>query len=328
MLGPAPPSTRSRAWDAATSLLPLAAGAALAIALSWVLPWVSPLMWGIVLGSVVANVAPDRDRRRTADAARLALRLGIVGLGLQLSLSDVAAVGPRGLLVIATTVVATWSLTHAAGRRWGLEPRLVTLIAAGFSICGAAAIAAVQDAVRARERDVATALALVTLFGTALVVAIPAATHALGLTAEQGAVWAGASIHEVGQVVAAATILGAAVVPTASVVKLGRVVLLAPAYARAARTHRDPAGRSVALVPWFIVGFVVACLVRATGVLPAGTLDGARHTTTFLLAVGMFGLGLDLRLAHLARIPVRAVGLAAFATAVAVTVSGVQVALL
>jgi len=283
-------------------------------------------MWGIVLGSVVANVLPDGDRGSATSTARLALRLGIVGLGLQLSLSDVADVGPRGLLIILTTVAATWSLTHVAGRRWGMEPRLVTLIAAGFSICGAAAIAAVQDAVRARERDVATALALVTVFGTVLVVAIPAATHVLALSSEQGAVWADASIHEVGQVIAAASILGAAAVPTASVVKLGRVVLLAPAYAHAARTHRDTAERPVALVPWFIVGFAAACLVQ--GVLPTPVLDGAQHVTTFLLTVGMFGLGLDLRWAHLASIPARAIGLAAFATAVAVTVSGVQVALM
>ncbi len=76
------------------------------------------------------------------------------------------------------TVVTTYAATQVAGRLLGLERDLVTLIAAGFSICGAAAIAAVESSIRAKPKDVALAVALVTVFGTVMIGAIPALGHA------------------------------------------------------------------------------------------------------------------------------------------------------
>ena len=62
----------------------------------------------------------------------------------------------------------------------------------------------------------------------------------------QFGVWAGASVHEVGQVVAAASPAGAAVVAIAVVVKLTRVVMLAPVVA-VVSVHA--AGRITGLAP-------------------------------------------------------------------------------
>ena len=300
------------------------AAALAAVAVSGLVPLLGALLVALALGTVVANTPLAHARALVGHAAvtKLLLRLGVVLLGLRLPLGDVAAIGAAGVLVVVATVVLTYAATRALGTRLGLDQRLVTLLAAGFSICGAAAIAALADAVGARQKDVAHSVALVTIYGTAMIVVVPWAAAGLGLSEEQGAIWAGASIHEVAQVVAAASIIGPGAVAVATTVKLGRVALLAPTYLVAVRGAgsgtgaRSSAGR-VPLLPWFLVGFVVMVALRSSGLLPGQLVAAADDVTTVLLAAGMFGLGLGLRLRELWPVPAGALVLATCSTLVA-----------
>ena len=296
------------------------AAALAAVAVSGLVPLLGALLVALALGTVVANTPLAHARALTghAEVTKLLLRLGVVLLGLRLPLGDVAAIGVAGVLVVVATVVLTYAATAALGARLGLDRRLVTLLAAGFSICGAAAIAALADAVGARQKDVAHSVALVTIYGTAMIVLVPWAAAGLGLSEEQGAIWAGASIHEVAQVVAAASIIGPGAVAVATTVKLGRVALLAPTYLVAVRGAGAPASAGrVPLLPWFLVGFVLMVAVRSSGLLPGQLVEAADDVTTVLLAAGMFGLGLGLRLRELWPVPAGALVLATCSTLVA-----------
>ena len=296
------------------------AAALAAVAVSGLVPLLGALLVALALGTVVANTPLAHARALVGHAAvtKLLLRLGVVLLGLRLPLGDVAAIGAAGVLVVAATVVLTYAATRALGTRLGLDQRLVTLLAAGFSICGAAAIAALADAVGARQKDVAHSVALVTIYGTAMIVLVPWAAAGLGLSEEQGAIWAGASIHEVAQVVAAASIIGPGAVAVATTVKLGRVALLAPTYLVAVRGVGAPASAGrVPLLPWFLVGFVVMVALRSSDLLPGQLVGAADDVTTVLLAAGMFGLGLGLRMRELWPVPAGALVLATCSTLVA-----------
>ncbi|QYJ03220.1 putative sulfate exporter family transporter [Nocardioides panacisoli] len=318
--------------DAPGRLAPLApAGlaAVAAVAVSAVLPLVGPLLVAVALGAVVANTRLVRlpALRGHEDATKLLLRLGVVLLGLQLPVQQVLGIGGAGLVVVLATVVTTYAATVVIGDRLGLERDFVTLLAAGFSICGAAAIAAVDDAVRAKQRHVALAVALVTIFGSAMILLVPWVADLTGLTDQQAAVWAGASIHEVAQVVAAASLVGPAALAVATTVKLGRVALLAPMYAVAARRSAG-SGTSVPTLPWFVVGFAVGVALRSVLPLPTLLLDTAASATTLLLAAAMFGLGLGIRAAELWPVPRNALLLAVASTAVAAGTSYGLVAVL
>ena len=160
--------------SAATFAAPLAA-AATASALSTVIPLLGPLLIALVIGVVVVNSRLG-SHPAIADhgaATRFLLRLGVAALGLRLPFADIVSIGPSGLVVIAVTVLATFTGTQYIGRRLGLEEGLVLLIATGFSICGAAAIAAVEDTVRAKQQHVALAVAMVTIYGSAMIIAEP-----------------------------------------------------------------------------------------------------------------------------------------------------------
>lgn len=299
--------------------------AALSLAIAPLVPLIGPLLVALALGAVIAN-SPLAGRPALAgqDAAgRLLLRLGVVALGLRLPVGDVLAVGGSGLAVVVVTVTVTYLGTLLIGDRLGLEHGFVTLVAAGFSICGAAAIAAVEGSARANRRDVALAVALVTVYGSAMIVLVPWLAAMLGLTERQAALWAGASIHEVAQVAAAASLVGSGAVALAMTVKLGRVLLLAPVNVAAGRRGQHHAGGTthVPIVPWFVAGFAVAVAIRSSGILGATALEVADLAATVLLAAGMFGLGLGIRARELWPVPARALVLATLSTGLAAATS-------
>lgn len=250
-------------------------------------------------------------------ATKLLLRLGVVLLGLKLPIQEILGIGPSGLVVVVVTVGTTYYMTIYIGDRLGLDRGFVTLMAAGFSICGAATIAAVEDAVRAKERYVGLALAMVTAFGSAMVLIVPWFGQLLGLTSTQTAIWAGASIHEVAQVVAAASLVGTAAIAIATTVKLGRVALLAPMYAIASRRADRDAGYGGRALPCFVIAFAVAVAARSTGLVPTGVRTGCDLITTLLLAAGMFGLGMAIRARDIWPVPFKALILALASTLIA-----------
>ena len=138
-------------------------------------------------------------------------------------------------------------------------------------------------------------------------VLLPLLQRPLGLSDVQFGIWAGASIQEVGQVVAAAGAGGAAVVAVAVVVKLTRVLLLAPVVAtvsvrrRMAGPDRRPAGKRPPLVPLFVLGFLACVAVRSTGLVPAGVLALVEHLQVGMLGAALFGMGAGVRLSSLVR---------------------------
>jgi uncharacterized integral membrane protein (TIGR00698 family) len=236
-------------------------------------------------------------------AAKRVLRAGIVVLGVRLSLGDLGDLGPRSLAAVVTVVVATFF-----GIRWlavamGVSPAIGLMMATGYSICGASAVAAVEPFARGTEEEVAVSLSMVTLCGTLAIVVLPPIGQLLGLDASLFGAWVGASVHDVGQVVATASTRSAEALRVATVVKLTRVILLAPLLAMVAlgarRRHNDPEGAVARppLLPLFVALFLVAVAVRTSGVIPADWLDNIKTLETVLLAMGLFGLGtgVDLR---------------------------------
>lgn len=279
-------------------------------------PLASPLILALAVGAVVANTSLAKASIvcGSAVAAKFMLRLGVALLGLRLAVSDITQLGFFGVLLVVFTVACTFHVTQFVGTRLGLEPEFVSLIAAGFAVCGAAAIAAVQDSVKAKENLVGLALALITIHGTVMLAVIPFLGEFLGLDSEAISIWAGASIHEVAQVAAAAALVGPGTLAVAMGVKLGRVLMLAPVHHAVSRLHHSGRESLLRQVPWFLYAFVAAVLLRATGILPESALTVASHGSSILLAAGMFGLGLGIVLKDLWPIPVRAVVLSGVAT--------------
>jgi uncharacterized integral membrane protein (TIGR00698 family) len=310
------------------ALTVLGVAVALSFAITLVVPVVSALTAAVLLGVVAGStpLLPDAARPVIARLTKRMLRAGVVLLGLQLALPAVLRLGPGVIVAVVATVAVTFLGTVWLGGLLGLPRGLSLLVGTGFAICGASAVAAVEDVVAREDSDVATAVALVTCYGGLAIAAVPLLGGWLGLAPQRVGEWSGLAVHEVAQVVAAATPAGAAAVTLAVVVKLSRVVLLAPVVALVSvhERHRAPrpdGARHTPLVPLFVLGFLAAAALRSTGVVPAPALDVAKIACTLLLAAALFGLGCGVRLGTLVRTGGRALLLGLLSTLLVGTMS-------
>lgn len=301
-----PPSGADRSTPSepvGPGLVRVAALGAVALAISHVVEPLSALVVAVILGALWSNTIGVGDRSLAGSrlAARVLLRAGIVALGFRLALADMAGLGISGIAIVAATVTATFFGTQWLGRRMGLDRDLSLLVATGYSICGASAIAAMEPATDADEDRVAAAVGLVTLFGSLAIVVLPALRGSFGLDADAFGTWVGASTHDVAQVVAAASTGGSVALSAAVVVKLTRVALLAPLVAGVNLSRRRvvPTDDRPPLLPRFVVGFLLAVALRSTGALPDAVLDAARFAEQALLTLAMVGLGTGVRVAGL-----------------------------
>jgi uncharacterized membrane protein YadS len=313
----------------------------------------------VVLGLLAANLpgtgtwAAGRARAGLDFAGKHLMRAGIVFLGLKVSIMDVLGLGWPALLLITGVVMASFAGTYGISRMFRLTRDASLLVATGFSICGASAIGAMAAVRRIRHVDTVLPVALVTLCGTLAIGVLPLLLHPLQLTPEVFGAWTGASVHDVGQVVATAQTAGTGALAIAVVVKLTRVLLLAPIVAAAGVHQRraingarngtqggSPTGtaepdaeadgaelRLPPVVPLFVIGFVAMVGLRSTGWLSPGWLEASAAVQDLLLGTALFGLGSAVRVQTLLHTGARAL-LAALAAWLLIAALGLGAAVL
>ncbi len=310
----------------------LAAVALTAHLLGGAVSLLSPLVFAIAIGVVVFNAVDLPSRVETGVALHsLFLETAIVLLGASLSVEAVVAVGP--LLVAFVVGVVAFGLVSvgALSRLAGLTDRTGTLLAAGASVCGVSAIAAVAPACDARDSQIAHAAATILLFDAITLVAFPAVGRLLDLDARFYGVWIGLSMFSTGPVAAAGFAHSAAAGRWATMTKLARNSLIGVvAVWYSLRGGGDgggaPAGdHSVGRVwsdfPKFLVGFVALAALTNVGLLPAAAVDAIRTTSDALFLLAFAGLGAELRFDE-----IRAAGAVPFAVVGAYLLLGSGVA--
>ena len=292
---------------------------------------VSGVPVAIVLGLLLRNLLPLPQALGPGlkFCTTTMLRLGIVLVGIKLSVVEIARLGVAGVPVVVTAIVTGLLFVTWFNRRMGLPPRLGTLIAAGTSICGVTAIVSTAPAIDADERDVAYAVANVVAFGLIGMMVYPYLAHALLPGSASIGLFLGTAVHDTSQVVGAALTYRQiyaddAVLRVATVTKLTRNLFLAAVIPLLTWRHaRDGhgSGRAAAiagwrtLVPSFVVGFVAMAVVRSAadtmlqgGGLALGVWDPAAwaELTSFigdtvgarwLLGTAMAAVGLNTSIA-------------------------------
>jgi len=287
------------------------------------------LLGGVAWRAAARRAAPGT-QPGVAFAARTLLRLGIVLLGVRLDARALVELGPWVLGASALGALVAFATIELLGRAWHVPLDLRRLVGIGTAICGASAIAAALPLVRGSTADgdhgdsgahaATVAIGAISLLGTVGVLGFVAADAWLALPSALLAALAGATLQEVGQAVAAGAAVGGADAELALLVKLSRVVWLAPAllalgwWGRAAVATAGATRVRTPLVPGFVLGFVALGLLTSVGVLPdaivaASALAGSGLTAAAMAAIG---LGVDVRAVGLAGRQALALGAAGF----------------
>ena len=194
----------------------------------------SPLILGILLGMLYANSLrnhlPETWVPGILFCSKQLLRAGIVLYGFRLTFQSVAAIGAPAIGIDAAVVAGTLLLGVLLGRALKMDRDLALLTSTGSAICGAAAVLGAEPVVKAAPHKTAVAVSTVVIFGTVSMFLYPALWRAgiLGLTPEQMGLYTGATLHEVAHVVGAGNAMGAEIADGAVIVKMIRVMMLAP----------------------------------------------------------------------------------------------------
>lgn len=236
--------------------------------------------------------------------AKQLLEVAVLLLGATMDLRQVLAGGPRLLFAVALAVLVSLVGGVLLARRvFALERKPAVLIAVGNAICGNSAIATVAPLVAASTTEVAGAIAFTALLGVGLVLLLPLSISLLGLSHGQYGVLVGLSVYAVPQVLAASYPVSELAGQSATLVKLIRVLFLAPvavyfALRQDLRVSADAAKpatgrlRLSQLVPWFIAGFLVLSALRSLGLITAGMAAPIKEASRLLTILGMASLGL------------------------------------
>ena len=320
---------------------------------------VSFILLAIVVGMIVRNTVGLNDvfAPGVAFSLKKLLRLGIILLGIRLSILDVLKIGGFGIPIVLGAVLTGLIVATAATRRLGLSDRLGTLIAIGTGICGATAIVATAPGIGAKDEEIAYAVANITIFGIAAMLLYPFLGNLIfGGDIIKTGLFLGTSIHETAQVAGAGLIYdqsfgittspsGADIAVVAKLVRNALMVLAIPGitylYARRLRNEGEEAGRRtrlVELIPVFIFGFLAMAGLRSLG--DAGIASGGqalgiwgeqawsdlthtiRNWAEYVLATAMAGVGLGTSITQLKGLGIKPF-LVGIATALAVGVVSV-----
>lgn len=278
----------------------------------------SPLIVGIIAGAIYGNALRDGMPESWASgvnfSARKLLRIAVGFFGLRVSLQEIAQVGLPGLTVSVLVVVSTLAIGTWAGMKlMKLDRDTALLTAAGSAICGAAAVLAFESTLQSEPHKSAMAVGSVVLFGTLSMFLYPLVVHLgwLHLDTLGVGLFFGGTIHEVAQVVGAASNVSPEATHIATIVKMTRVMLLVPVllvigmWVNRARNNglTDDSGttgtKGKLAIPWFALGFLALVIVNSLHVLPAPATHTLNTLDTFALTMAMTALGIETRIAQI-----------------------------
>ncbi len=294
-------------------------------------PPISPVVIAIILGLFINNFIgfPLKCKTGVDYSSKKLLKLGIILLGIRLSFYEILNLGTMALAIIVVCIGLALALVISMSKRFDVPPKLAILIAVGTAICGNSAIIAASPIIKAKEEEVAFAVATITVFGLTAIGVYPVIGGVLGMSPLEFGAWAGTAINDTGQVVAAGFQYGQSAGEVATVVKLTRNILIAPViFFLSYLVLKEKADQNSSvfnkvylfkIFPWFVLGFMLMALVRTAEILPSFLIDHLSFASDLLLVMALAGIGLSIKLSSL-----RGLGLKAFITGlIAAVIMGV-----
>ncbi|KZX96741.1 MULTISPECIES: YeiH family protein [unclassified Sulfitobacter] len=269
--------------------------------------------------------------------SRQLLRLGVALLGVRISGEVLTLLGWKVVLLVVLAVVATIGFGLAVSRLFGFRYRFAFLSAGAVAICGASAAMAIaailpRDA-RSEERLIFTVVS-VTLLSTLAMIVYPVLSVAIGFDDKTTGIFIGATVHDVAQVVGAGFSVSEETGNVATLVKLLRVIMLAPVVVVAALVIRTVAsaqeakGKRPPLVPIFVIGFVALAALRSTGLVPEIIVEIASEASRWLLVVAIASVGLKTQPKDILNVGLPAVALLVAETAFLAALVGIALGFL
>ena len=252
--------------------------------------WSGSAVASIFTGIIYSLILNLPDNFITKSAGPRLLQTGIVILGLSISLTKAFSVTGSYLPSISLLVIITFFLGIYIGKLIGLDKKLTLLIASGAAICGGTAMVAIAPIIKARPKDLLTAITLIFLLNALAIIIFPIIGLYLGISQDQFGAWAAMAIHDTSSVIGAAMVYGEEAVETAATLKLGRTLWLIPLILLLSYRYQDKSSTNFQL-PFFVLFFIIAIAIGSFIDLNSETLNFIKLISQSFLLLGLFCIG-------------------------------------
>ena len=252
----------------------------------------------LILGAIIAYYIPNtEDGGRWMISMVLPISIVLLGFGLNLTTFFVPEIGLVGIAAAFATAITSFIICYFVGKYLELDVETCVALGTGGAICGNSAVVAVSPGLKLKEERVAVILAIINLLGLVTFLLLPLLSSVLGLSEQQGGIWAGSVIHAVPQAIAAGETMGQEAMVIATAVKLSRVsllVIIVPLCALLGNSINKENGENtkIGTIPYFVPGFVIAAIL-STWVIPDNITEilaiiGKYLLLPILASVGFF----------------------------------------
>ena len=263
----------------------------------------------IILGILVGNVMRPGTvfQGGITYSEKRVLSFAIALMGVNLNFLILRELGFRSLLMIVAAMAVTILSSLFLARLLRIDRKLALLLGIGNGICGSSAIAATEGIIGADKEQVGLSVAVVNFLGTLGIFMLPfLGTGLMHFTELESGLLIGNTLQAVGQVVAAGFSVSDMAGQTATIVKMGRILMLTPLIliliiSFADRKSSKGKGSKKAGVPLFIIGFILFSLVPTLGLLPEGPVRVISRISHYTLILAMAGIGLRITFSSILR---------------------------
>lgn len=258
----------------------------------------------IILGAIIGNTFPLSSKFDIGItfAEKTLLGVAIALLGINLDFNVLFQLGFETILIVIISLISTLFFGMYAAKKMNFDEKFAQILAIGNAVCGSAAIAATKDIVKLDKDKTALAIAIVNLLGTVGLFILPIIGVLLGLDDIDLGILLGNTLQSVGHAIAAGFSVNETVGQSATITKMGRILLLTPVIFWLIYTvsknkklqEIEETASTKIKIPLFIVGFIVFSIIATLGILPKSVVDTLVILSDLLLLLSMSAIGLKI----------------------------------
>ena len=275
---------------------------------------IDTLLTGLIVGIVIKNTGIPiiKFEKGIKFSGKHILEFAVMLMGASIFLPDLFENGLKILLIIIIGITGSMGISYIVGHKiLNLDKKLATLVGVGNSICGNSAVAVVAPVIKANSTQIGAAIGISAILGASQIILLPLLVPAFGLENFQYGIVAGLSVYAVAQVVAASSIVSSLSADVATLVKLTRVILLAPLVLvlrilfksdQDEKTDSNLLSSILKYLPWFVIGFILLSVLRSTEIITQGIGLDIRSIAKFLFVLSMIAIGLTVNIKEIVKV--------------------------
>ena len=223
------------------------------------------------------------------------LQVGIILIGLTISASSATEIALKYFPYISAFVIIIFFIGLFLANLFKVDRSLGILIASGTAICGATAMAAISPLIKAKPKDLLTALGVIFIFNAIAIAMLPIIANHIEMSSEQFGSWVALAVHDTSSVIGAAMSFNDNAVETAATLKLGRTLWLIPLIIILGVFYKDNTSTK-SIFPIFVLTFILAIFVGNQLNFNEQVLSILKNISSIFLVGALFCIGMQINI--------------------------------